>query len=57
MDTLFETYPRGDGEPTYLTLWDMKGAFFVLLTGLSIAILSYLFELTYFELKKIVVNN
>lgn len=57
MNTLFETHPKGDDEPNCLTLWDMKGAFFVLLTGLSIAIVSYSFELIYMELTKIIVKN
>lgn len=57
MNTLFETHPIDDNEPNRLTLWDMKGAFFVLLTGLLIAIVSYLFELTFMELKKILVKN
>ncbi|XP_037040417.1 uncharacterized protein LOC119077337 [Bradysia coprophila] len=52
IDTLFETHPRGNNEPKSLTLWDMRGAFFVLLTGLFIAIVACLCEFSFVVLKK-----
>lgn len=53
MDTLFETHTKNDDEPNTLTMWDMRGGFFVLVTGHSIAIVSYLFELSYLEFNKL----
>lgn len=44
LDILFETYPRSDDGPKLLTVWDMRGSFFVLVTGLSIATVAYLCE-------------
>ncbi|XP_037040370.1 uncharacterized protein LOC119077308 [Bradysia coprophila] len=57
MDTLFETHPRGNDGPKLLTLWDMRGAFFVLLTGLSIAGVAHLCEFSFMELKKVLSNK
>lgn len=53
MDTLFETFPidDDDDEPKSLTLWDLRGSFFVLLIGLFAAIVFYMFELAYVKLQ------
>lgn len=58
MDTLFDAHLRNnDDEPVSLTIMDVKGAFFVLVTGLVIATLSYLFELVYVMLENILFNG
>lgn len=57
MDTLFETYRRNDDGPIALTLMDLKGAFIVLVSGLLIAVLSYLFELVFKFAEKVLFHN